>query len=111
MPDKVLVIISSSDPGKALTGVVYATNTLKNNWLADVKLMVFGPAEQLVLTNVALQQALHAYMALDNNVLACKFIADNASASEGLAGLGLNVDYVGAPIAKFIKQGYVPMVW
>ena len=60
MSDKVLVIISTSDAGKALTGIAYATNTLKNGWLEDVKLMVFGPAEQLVLTNAALQQALQA---------------------------------------------------
>ena len=111
MSDKVLVIISTSDAGKALTGIAYATNTLKNGWLEDVKLMVFGPAEQLVLTNAALQQALQAYMALDDNVLACKFVADNASASEGLMDLGLNVDYVGVPIGDLIKQGYVPMVW
>ncbi len=75
------------------------------------KAIIFGPAEQLTLTNVDLQQALHAYMALDNNVLACKFIADKASVSEGLAGLGLNIDYVGAPIADLIKQGYAPMLW
>ncbi len=111
MSDKILVIISSSDPAKALTGVAYATNSLKNGWLEDVKLMIFGPAEQLALTNSALQQALQGYMALDDSVLACKFVADQASASEGLANLGLNVDYVGVPIAELIKQGYVPMVW
>jgi len=111
MSDKILVIISSSDPAKALTGVVYATNTLKNGWLAEVKLMVFGPAEQLVLTNAALQEALQVYMALDESVLACKVIAEQASASEGLMNLGINVDYVGASIANLIKQGYTPMVW
>jgi hypothetical protein len=111
MSDKVLVIISSSDPDKALTGVLYATNTLKNGWLEDVRLMIFGPAEQLALTNSALQQALQAYMELDANILACKFVADKASASEGLMDLGLNVDYVGAPIGDLIKKGYTPMVW
>ena len=111
MSNKVLVIISSSDASKALTGILYATNTLKNGWLEDVKLIVFGPAEQLVLTNSTLQQALQNYLALDDTVLACKFVADQASASEGLTDLGLNVDYVSAPIGDLIQKGYVPMVW
>ena len=111
MSDKILIIISSSDSGKAMTGMVFAINARKNNWMEDVRLILFGPAEQLVLTNQDLQQALQAYMALDQNIMACKFVADQASVSEGLSNLGLNVDYVGVPIANLIKQGYVPMVW
>ena len=111
MSDKVLIIISSSDAGKAMTGMAFAINARKNGWMSDVKLMLFGPAEQLALTHPPLQEALQAYLALDQDVLACKFVADKSDTSADLADLGLNVDYVGVPIANLIKQGYAPMVW
>jgi len=111
MSDKLLVIISSSDPGKAMTGLAFATNARKNGWMENIKLMVFGPAEHLLLVNAELQRALQAYMELDKEVMACKVIADKANDSEELANLGLTVDYVGAAITHLIKQGYTPMVW
>ncbi len=111
MSNKILVIISTADEGKALTGILYATNTLKNGWLEDVKLILFGPAEDLALQSEAVQQALQGFLQLGQGVMACKFVADKADLSDRLAHLGLNVDYVGAPIGQWIREGYVPMVW
>ncbi len=111
MSNKILVIISTADEGKALTGILYATNTLKNGWLEDVKLILFGPAEDLALQSEAVQQALQGFLQLGQGVMACKFVADKADLSDRLAHLGLNVDYVGAPIGQWIREGYAPMVW
>ena len=48
MGKKVIVIISTAEREKALVGVMYATNVLKNKWLEDVKVFFFGPFEKLV---------------------------------------------------------------
>ncbi len=111
MTDKVLVIISSADPAKARTGILYATNALANGWLEAVKLIFFGPSQKLLLNNPDLQQAVQHYQEMDETVVACKFLADEEKSSQSIAALGIQVDYVGEMISNFIKEGYTPMVW
>lgn len=111
MSSKLLVIISSSDANKALTGIMYATNALKYGWIDDLRLVVFGPAEQLLLDDSALQNALQGFMAQDQTVYACKAVSDRANASDGLADMGVKVMYVGELVSNLIKEGYAPMIW
>ncbi len=111
MSDKLLIIISSSDVAKAKTGLIYATNALKHGWVEEIKLVVFGPAEQVLVNDATLQEALHQFMEQNQEVAACKAISDMAEASDALASLGINVMYVGKYVSDLIKQGYTPMVW
>lgn len=111
MADKILVIISSSDAGKARTGAMYAVNALRNNWMTEVKLFFFGPAERLLLNDEELQQIVEEFNALDEKPVACKFIAEKEKTDEKLSKLGVRVEYVGEPISDLIKQGYVPLIW
>lgn len=111
MSNKIVAIISSGEAGKARTGARYATNALKQGWLEDVKLFIFGPAEQLLLKDVELQKMLQEYQQLQETVVACKFIAERDGLSEGIAALGIQVEFVGKMISDLIKDGYTPMVW
>jgi len=111
MTDKLVVIISTSDPEKALTGMMYAINTVKNHWMEEVKLFFFGPAEELLLRDLSLQQSLKDYQAINEAAIACKFLSDRESTSEQIAALGVKVEYVGTMISNLIKDGYAPMVW
>jgi len=111
MNNKILVIISSSDVGKAHTGAMYAVNALRNNWMTEVKLFFFGPAETLLLNDEELQQIVEEFNALDEKPVACKFIAEKDKADKQLTDIGVSVEYVGEPISNLIKQGYIPMVW
>jgi hypothetical protein len=43
-----MVIISTAEKDKALTGILYAKNAQKNNWVDDVRVIFFGPFENLV---------------------------------------------------------------
>ncbi len=52
MNDKLLIIIATQDKEKALTALAYAHNTVKYNWLSDVKVIFFGPFENLIASNV-----------------------------------------------------------
>jgi len=111
MSEKIVVIISSSDSGKACTGAMYAVNTLKNDWMADVKLFIFGPAQELLLKDKDLQDLMTEYQSMEQTAIACKFIADRDKNSEQTSQLGVKVDYVGKKISDYIKEGYIPMVW
>jgi hypothetical protein len=111
MSDKIIAIISTNETGKARTGIMFATNALKHGWLEDVKLFVFGPAEELLLRDAEMQGMLKEYQLMEETVVACRFIADRDGISPEIAALGVRVDYVGKMIADLIKDGYAPMVW
>ncbi len=110
MSSKVMVVISTAEKDKALTGILYAKNAQKNNWVEDVRVIFFGPFENLVCEDDDVIKA--ASELLDYKTpIACKFLADQSGASDKLEALGFNVEFVGALISDSIKAGYVPMVF
>ena len=108
--DKVLIILSTAEKDKALTGVLYATNLLKHKWLEDVKLCFFGPFEALLAEDKEVQERV-AQLAEYQVPVACKFVADNDGVSDKLSQLGIQIEYVGQMVSDYIKEGYVPMVF
>ena len=112
MSDRVLVIIGTAEAGKAHAGAMYALNAVKHGWLDDVGLMLFGPAEQLVLDDPDFQDLVRQFQAEKGEApVACRFLADRDGQSAALAELGLDVAYVGPRISAAIRDGWVPMVW
>ncbi len=110
MASKIIVIIASADRAVVQTAMMYAHNTMKFGWLDDVKIIFFGPSEQLVAKDTKLAAEATKLASLGETI-ACKFISDKDGTSETLSGLGLKIEYVGPIIANLIKEGYVPMVW
>jgi hypothetical protein len=110
MADKVVIILSSGEKGKVLTGIRYATRVQQEKLLPEVKVILFGPVEKLVLEDEEVQSALMGLKAFETPV-ACKTISDKQGLSEGLAGIGLEVDYVGPIISRYIREDYVPLVF
>jgi hypothetical protein len=110
MSSKIVVIITSSDKEVIQTALMYTRNTLKFNWLDDVKTILFGPAEQVIANDPELAQEMKEICS-NGEAIACKFISDNEGTSATLAKLGVQIEYVGSLIADLIKDGYVPMVW
>ncbi len=111
MSDKVVVIIGTAERDKAEAGLMYAVNTIKYGWMAETKLIFFGPAEQLLLEDEDLQELLREYQRQEKTAVACKFLADRENATAPLAEMGLEVAYVGELISNLIKSGFTPMVW
>jgi len=110
MSSKVMVILSTAEKDKALTGIMYAKNAQKNKWVDDVRVIFFGPFENLVCDDDEVIQA--ASELLDYQTpIACKFLSDQSGASDRLEELGFHVEYVGALISDSIKAGYIPMVF
>ncbi len=111
MADRVVVIISTSEVEKARTGMMYAVNAVLKNWLEDVKLIFFGPAQELILEDVIMKDFLIQFQEAGGNTTSCKFIADRDEIDKKTVSLGINVEYVGSMISDLIKEGYVPMIW
>ena len=44
---KVMVIVSTAEKQKALTGIMYAVNAQKNKWIDDIKVIFCGSFENL----------------------------------------------------------------
>ena len=111
MADRVVVIISTSEVEKAKTGMMYAVNAVLNNWMEDVKLIIFGPAEELLLEDIGFKDFLIQFQEAGGSPVACKFIAERDEIDEKLTALGVSVEYVGSMISELIKDGYVPLIW
>lgn len=111
MNNKIIVIISTNEIDKARTGMMYAVNALTQGWMEDVKIVFFGPAQELINKDKELQSNLKIYQAAEKKAVVCKHIADRDGSSKDAQALDLDVEYVGELISDHIKQGYSPMVW
>jgi hypothetical protein len=105
-----MVIISTAEKQKALTGIMYATNAQKKKWVDDVKVIFFGPFENLMCEDEEVAQAASGLLDYQTPI-ACKFLSDRDNISSKLEELGVNVDYVGSLISGYIDEGYVPLVF
>ena len=110
MSSKIMVVISTAEKDKALTGILYAKNAQKNKWIDDVRVIFFGPFENLVCEDDEVIQAASELLDFETPI-ACKFLSDKSGTSDKLEELGFNVEYVGTLISDSIKAGYVPMVF
>lgn len=110
MSSKVMVIVSTAEKDKALTGIMYAVNAQKNKWVEDLKVIFFGPFENLLCEDEEVVQAASRLLEYETPI-ACKFLSDRDGISEKLEKIGINVDYVGSIISGYIEKGYIPMVF
>ena len=110
MGSKLLVIIATGDREKALAGLMYACNVLKNKWLDDAKVVFFGPSEKLAILDDEIVRFIKDITAM-GDCFACKAISDKEGLSERLEEAGVKVEYVGTIVSNAIKEGYLPMVW
>jgi len=110
MGSKLLVIIATGDREKALAGLMYTRNVLKNKWLDDVRVVFFGPSEKLAAHDDKVAWFIKE-ITRERDCFACKAISDKEGESEKLEEAGIKVEYVGTIVSNAIKEGYLPMVW
>ena len=110
METKLLVIIASGNRETVLTALMYAKNTIKYGWIEDVRVIFFGPSENLLVSDTDVTNSANELAGL-HQPIACKFLSDRDGISKRIESLGISVDYVGSMIADFLNEGYTPMVW
>lgn len=103
-----LVLWVSQDKGAAQNMVfMYTKNSKLKGWWNDVRLIIWGPSAVLLANDEDLQKELQELMAAGVELFACKRCADNYGVSEKLAGLGVEVEYMGEPFTSMLKEGWV----
>ncbi len=107
---KLLIILSTAEREKALTGLMYAKNAIEQNWLDEIQVIFFGPIENLMIEDEEIKEYAES-IADQTECIACKYLSDRDEISEDIEELGMDLDYVGSIISDYIKEGYVPMVW
>jgi len=111
MSDRLAIILASGDAKVLEAGLLYARNAVKQGWMQDVRLFLFGPSQVEVATDPTLREALERIIAEGTRPMVSKTCSDKYSVSEVLAELGCIVEYIGSPISEAIREGFVPMVW
>ena len=110
MVSKLLVIIATGDREKAIAGLMYTRNVLKNKWLDHVKVVFFGPSEKLAAHDDKVAWFIKE-ITDKSDCFACQAISDKEGVSQKLEEAGVKVEYVGTIVSNAIKDGYLPMVW
>lgn len=107
---KALIILSTADKPKLMTGLMYALNAARNGWLEGVRVVFFGPAEKLLADD---REVAETALALPDSAhpIACRAVADREGIGAAIEAGGIPLENVGPPISELINEGWVPMVF
>ena len=107
---KTLIILSTAEKAKVITGLMYALNAAKHGWLDEVRVVFFGPAENLLAED---REVAELALALPESVhpTACRAIADREDLGAAIESAGIPLENVGPPISEMINAGWVPLVF
>jgi hypothetical protein len=112
MATKVLVILASGDREVALeVGLVYPLNAIKNRWMDEVKLIIFGPSEKIAAHDMEVRGRLDELRKAGIEVMACKWCADRMKITAALEDAGIKVVYVGAIISQMLRDGWASLTF
>ncbi len=112
MANKVFLVISSGDrevvKWPALT---YALNAAKQKWMDEVKVIFFGPSEELAASDPEIQEKIKELQEAGVEVIACKACADAWNITGAIEEAGIGVVYVGSVISQLINDGWVSLTY
>jgi hypothetical protein len=112
MSNRVFVIVSSADREVVLEpGFLYPLNAKKKKWMDEVKVIIFGPAEKLVASDVKLQEKVKKLLAEGIEVMACKWCSDHWQISDQLEEIGIKVEYVGSVMSQLLQDGWASLTF
>lgn len=77
--------------------------------MEEVKIILFGPSERLVVTDKEVQDRLKEAPDQGINVIACKWCSDRMGSTEDLETLGIEVSYVGPTISELHRTGWASL--
>ena len=107
---KTLIILSTAEKPKLLTGLMYAVNAARNGWLDEVRVVFFGPAEGLLAEDAEVAETA---LALPDSAqpTACRAVADREGLAAAIEDHGIPLENVGPPISQMINAGWTPLVF
>lgn len=99
---KVLIWLASADVDKLKAGVLWATNAQRNQWVDEIRVVVFGPSERVVAEDEALFEQIQGF----GGSMYCSHVAETEGLIEALETKGAQLVKVGEPIGRMIRDGY-----
>lgn len=83
---------------------MYAVNSIRRNWWEEVTIIIWGAPAQLVAKNGDIQDKVQEALDAGVHLVACKACADQLGVTAQLKGLGIEVEYLGEPLTKLLKD-------
>ena len=113
----VVVLIQNSDPEAIYFGLLYAVRATKNQWMDNVKVLFWGPAEKTISglppdsEQIKLLKEVQAMGGKFGSVWACKACSDRYGITQKMLDLGFEVFHTGETISYLMKLGYRIWNW
>lgn len=104
---RVLIWLASPDREKLMPGLMWGLNAKRNNWVDEVKVVVFGPSEKTVMDD----DVLFSMVQEIEGSMFCRRVAEMENTVEQMETRGANLAYVGEPIAKAIAEGFTVLTF
>jgi hypothetical protein len=109
--DKLTVVWTSDDPYVAeRVALMYTHAAAKNNWFKEVTLIIWGPSAKLTSENLKIQEKLKAMQEDGVIIKACSACANAYQIADDLRALGFEVDGMGVPLTKYLKDDTVKVL-
>ncbi len=111
---KVIFIISSGveQKEKALSGLRMAINMKVKNRVDDVRILFFGPSEEMIAKGDAvIDQMIKEATEAGIYKTACVFIAENKKVDKALKDKEIKLEPAGEVLAKALKEGFFPITF
>ena len=108
---KILIILSTAEREKAMAGLMFAKNTHENHVFDEVRVVLFGPFERLLVEDKEIRDLGAEIFKIIAHPVACTTFADDPVVSDAIKSLGCEIDQVGGIISECIRNGYVPLVF
>ena len=110
--ERLMVLWTSDNRDVALKMVfMYTTYAQTKAWWNDIRFIVWGPSAKLLANDSELQDGIAKMKEAGVELLACKACSDSYGVSEALAGLGIDVKYMGKPMTDMLQSGWTSLTF
>lgn len=113
MQKALFYIVAGEDEGKrAVMGLTMAKRSHEFKRFADVKVIMQGTNEKLIIEKDPSVKEVVDYL-IQNNVIdsACKFIAEQLEIGQPIIDRGVELKPAGERMSSLVNDGYIPIVF
>ncbi|MHA1519917.1 MAG: hypothetical protein ACTSRK_07010 [Promethearchaeota archaeon] len=106
--DKLFLLICDADP-RILTDVAftYARNAIKQHWMEEVMVILWGPSQTTVVGTLELKAAVMDLIGTEGiQVVASEQSAEDYRVTDKLEKLGISLIPIGEKITSLLKEGW-----
>ncbi|WP_029897561.1 DsrE family protein [Desulfohalovibrio reitneri] len=104
---KLCVVWSTADREVAERLVLlYVTNGLRKQWWKRVRLMIWGPSQELLCVDRRLRDGLAEAQEAGVECMACRNCSDHYGLTGQLRDLGVEVLYTGQPLSEMLQSDW-----